>query len=71
MLFDIKEHYCRPFDDMNELVRALSRNRIVWCWGANAWVNCDNKALRFKVNGHLHKGFVYLAVNGADLALSR
>jgi hypothetical protein len=66
-IFDVKKHACRPFDDMKELVRCLAKNRIVWCWGANSWANVDNKALRFKVQGYLHKGFVFLTVNGLDL----
>jgi hypothetical protein len=36
-------------------------------WGPSAFTNCKNKALRFRVNGHHHKGFVYISVNGADL----
>jgi len=65
--FNLKELSVRPFDDMKGLVNALAKNRIVWCWGANSWVNIENKALRFKVQGYLHKGFVFLTVNGLDL----
>ena len=36
-------------------------------WGANNFLNIKNKALRFKVNGHHHKGYVYVACNGTDL----
>ena len=31
------------------------------------FTNYKNKVLRFKVNGHHHKGHVYVAVNGSDL----
>jgi hypothetical protein len=53
--------------DQVELVNAISRKQIVWCWGAQAWTTISKFALRFKVNGHLHKGHVYLAVNASDL----
>ena len=38
-----------------------------WSWGAHAFVNFGNKFLKFKVNGNLHKGHVYICVNGSDL----
>jgi hypothetical protein len=40
---------------------------LFWTWGATAFANYQNKALKFKVNGHLHKGHVYIVLNGADL----
>jgi len=36
-------------------------------WGAQNFVNINNRGLQFKVNGHHHKGHVYLFVNAADL----
>lgn len=36
-------------------------------WGAHAFTRIGKKALRFKVNGHHHKGHVYISVNGSDL----
>ncbi len=57
----------REFDSASELVRHWSRNPIVWSWGAHAYKLFEHKFLRFTVNGHLHKGHVYLMVNGSDL----
>lgn len=57
----------RPFDDMTGFVNALIRNHIVWSWGANAWTKMNDFCLRFAVNGHHHKGHVYVVVNGSDL----
>lgn len=66
--FDIKKHGCRELHEMDELVKLMARNRIVWCWGAKGWTRYpNNKALRFRVSGMLHKGFVFLTVNGSDL----
>lgn len=53
--------------DQAELVNTISKFQVVWSWGAHAWTTIGKFALRFKVNGHLHKGHVYLAVNGSDL----
>jgi len=36
-------------------------------WGANKFTNVYNYALKFNVNGHHHKGHVYIMVNGSDL----
>ena len=52
----------------NETLQVVSHNRIVfYSWGATAFKNYQNKILRFKVNGHHHKGHVYIVVNGSDL----
>lgn len=61
----------REFYSANELYNAIRRNMTVWSWGAHAWklfetVN-KNQALLFKVQGHHHKGYVMIVVNGADL----
>ena len=57
----------RPFDDMNGLCSAIRRNSHVWSWGAHAWTRMNAHCLRFMVNGHHHKGHVYLVVNLDDL----
>ena len=57
----------RQWDDMKEFHNAVSRNAIVWSWGANSWTQMSKYVLRFTVQGHHHKGHVYMAVNGADL----
>lgn len=54
--------------DCNETLQVVSHNKIVfYSWGATAFKNYQNKILRFKVNGHHHKGHVYIVVNGSDL----
>jgi Tfp pilus assembly protein PilV len=57
----------REFYSQQELVNAMRRNSKVWSWGAHAWTKMNDYCLRFMVNGHHHKGHVYLVVNGADL----
>ena len=54
--------------DLNDTYRVLSHNKIVFfSWGATNFTNYFNKVLKFTVNGHNHKGHVYVAVNGSDL----
>jgi hypothetical protein len=55
----------RSFDP-KELFNALRKNRIVWCWGAQAWTIHKDKFLRFKSNGYLHKGHVYITLGWND-----
>lgn len=57
----------RRFDDVQGLVNAMRRNQKVWSWGAHAWTRMNEYCLRFMVQGHHHKGHVYLVVNGSDL----
>lgn len=55
--FDIqglhKNVFCRP-------------NAVVWSWGAHAFKKLGDKIYRFKVNGHHHKGHVYITLNWND-----
>jgi len=52
----------------NETLQVVSHDKVVfYSWGAHAFTNFANKVLRFKVNGHHHKGHVYIVVNGSDL----
>ena len=53
--------------DVRELIAVWSRNPIVWSWGFHNPTIYNDKVLGFNVNGHLHKGKVFLAVNGSDL----
>ncbi len=52
--------------DPQELFKALRGLRTVWCWGAQAWTTHKDKFLRFKSNGHLHKGHVYIILGWDD-----
>ena len=57
----------RPMTDMQGLVNQLCNLQTVWSWGAHGWIRMSPYCLRFRVNGHHHKGHVYLVVNGSDL----
>ena len=57
----------RTFDP-NETLRLLQSQRMkFFSWGGQAFTQHKGKWLRFKVNGHHHKGHVYITLNGADL----
>lgn len=55
----------------NELLALLQSNiNVFWSWGAHAFRvdNMNNpKMFRMMVQGHHHKGHVYIFVNGLDL----
>ena len=61
---------CRNLDP-NELISLLkSQINKFWSWGPNKFTidsksNC--RMFRMKVQGHHHKGLVYIFVNGLDL----
>lgn len=62
---------CRSLD-VQELMRLLMRNiNMFFSWGVQRTKVVDNvknpKMLRLTVNGHYHKGDVYIFVNGMDL----
>ena len=57
----------RNFDPI-ELINAMrsgARN-TVWSWGAHAWMVNKDLWLRFKVQGHHHKGHVYIVLAWND-----
>ncbi|MES2589743.1 MAG: hypothetical protein V4622_12245 [Bacteroidota bacterium] len=51
-----------------ELAQALLCNATVtlMSWGAHEWSACEDQWLRFQVNGHHHKGLVYIVLNYND-----
>lgn len=58
---------CRALD-CKELMQYFNLHKSkFWSWGANGFTNINGKGLRFKTNGHHHKGHVYIFVNGMDL----
>jgi hypothetical protein len=71
-ILNIKKASCREMY-LPDLWYALKYNRnIYWSWGVNEEKTItdkpDNpKMLRIKVSGHLHKGYVYIFLNGLDL----
>ena len=61
---------CREFS-ASELMRLLRlRISIFWSWGASKFI-VDNvqitRMFRMNVQGHHHKGHVYIFLNGLDL----
>lgn len=52
--------------DINQIFSLLKRSVKVWSWGAHAWKYKSNKWLRFKSNGHHHKGHVYITLAWND-----
>ena len=56
---------CREFDQL-ELISAIRQTIKCMSWGGHAWRTIENKALRFAVNGHHHKGHVYISLAGND-----
>ena len=55
----------RSFDP-KELWSNLRRLPTVWCWGASALTVHKDLFLRFKSNGFLHKGHVYIILGWND-----
>lgn len=55
----------RSFDPV-DLFNNIKNLTIVWCWGAQAWTHHKDKFLRFKSNGYLHKGHVYIILGWDD-----
>jgi hypothetical protein len=65
-----KEASCREMD-FNELISLLKNDiSIWWSWGVHN-IRVDKskgmRMLRFNVQGHHHKGHVYIFLNGMDL----
>jgi hypothetical protein len=62
--------HCR-YLDVKELLALLKFDLMkFWSWGANNFTvdkKEGTKMFRMTVNGHHHKGHVYIFVNGADL----
>jgi hypothetical protein len=61
---------CRSLN-VQELMQLLKMNiTIFWSWGSHAYTvdnKHDTRMFRMAVNGHHHKGHVYIFVNGMDL----
>lgn len=71
-VIDIRKAVCREFDvqEIYQFIKQAGSGGfpLSWSWGLNnALVVIKNKALRFTVQGHNHKGYVYLVLNGLDL----
>jgi len=54
--------------NLNETMAVLTHNmNIYFSWGVSNKYNIDNKGLLLKVNGHHHKGYVFITLSWADL----
>ena len=70
-ILDIKKAVCREFDinDLHQYIRKAGSGGfpLSWSWGLNnPLIAVKNKALRFTVQGHHHKGYVYIVLNFMD-----
>jgi len=65
--FDAKKAVCRDFD-INENFNFIKRHGIVpMSWGLHApKIIIKDKCYRFAVNGHHHKGHVYIVLSFMD-----
>lgn len=62
-----KDH-CRYFVDMKGLIDFFNAHtKFIWSWGAHDFKSFDEKCLRFSVNGHHHKGYVYIFLHASDV----
>jgi hypothetical protein len=65
---DILKPLCEREFDPKETLKVLSYHKsIYWSWGVSKLVNVDNKGLLMKVNGHHHKGYVFITLGYEDL----
>jgi hypothetical protein len=58
--------YQREFDT-GETLKVLTHDKtIYWSWGVSQLINCQNKGLLLKVNGHHHKQYVLITLKWDD-----
>jgi hypothetical protein len=62
-----RQFFVREFDTRDTLSLLNRYGYRFWSWGANKFTNLANKGLLFKVQGHHHKGYVLITLNGGDL----
>jgi hypothetical protein len=56
----------REFDPSETLNYFKAHGFLFWSWGASRFTNFNNLGLCFKVNGHHHKGYVFVALDWSD-----
>jgi len=64
-----KEYVLEVANTIREQLVTLTPFNTIMSWGIGRFVATiykDMPALKFKVNGRLHKGAVIIALNGAD-----
>ena len=52
--------------DLKETINAIRRTQKSMTWGSHAWQTINSEGFRFAVQGHLHKGHVYVALDWSD-----
>lgn len=61
---------CRNIDPTDLMFLLKSNPAIFWSWGASKFTidnKKDTRIFRMQVNGNLHKGLVFIVLNGLDL----
>lgn len=64
-----KEYIMEVAQTIREQLITMNPIPVIMSWGISEWVATSYKdmpALRIKVNGRLHKGYVIVALNGSD-----
>lgn len=58
---------CREYD-IQQIFRLIKSSGYIWMsWGMrSAAIEVENKSLRFRVNGHHHKGTVHIVLDFTD-----
>lgn len=56
------------YQDCQQTLLLIKQNLpMFWSWGVQNPTVVNENILRLQVNGHHHKGYVYISVNGSDL----
>ena len=64
---ELKKLTCR-YLDQNETISVLKSELLMFLsWGVSKGVRFQDTGLLLKVNGHHHKGWVFITLNGSDL----
>ncbi|RAK21627.1 hypothetical protein B0I03_10559 [Flavobacterium aquaticum] len=66
--FDYLENLCQRDFDISETVAQLKlpNIQVYWSWGVERLVNFQNKGLLILVNGHHHKGWLFIRLSWDD-----
>jgi hypothetical protein len=65
---EILNPLCEREFNLKETLQVLTHNKtIYWSWGVSRLTNVNNKGLLMKVNGHHHKGYVFIVLGWEDL----
>ncbi len=56
----------REFNLQETMALLKGSGSIYWSWGVSKLMNFENKVLTLKVNGHHHKGYVFISLAWND-----